>query len=206
MLLFAACFVFTLGGCGGDTPPEVVESAERLSTIQELQDKVQAQQQQLLMKEAQLKRQAVEIRELRARPTEIPLDDLIHVEKVGIDSLSGGYDDDRDGRPDGIRVYLRLYNQFNGKMRATGKAEVRLLDLSQPAERQVVGQITLDKDELNKCWYGALLSSEHYTISVPWKDASNPPLTQPITVLVSFSDLLSGRTFDAQRVVKVVPE
>jgi|GEM_PF-2019777 len=206
MFLLAACSVFTLHGCGGDTPPEVVEDAGRLSTIQELQDKVQAQQQQLLMKDAQLKRQAVEIRELRARPTQIPLDDLVHLEKVDIDTLSGGYDENRDGRPDGIRVYLRLYDQFNGRMRATGAVEVRLLDLSQPAERQVVGQVKLDKDQLNDCWYGALLSSEHYTISVPWKDASNSPLSQPITVLVSFSDLLSGRTYDAQRVVNVVPE
>lgn len=158
------------------------------------------------MKDAQLLRQAEEIRTLRERPTQIPLDDLIHVEKVDIDTLSGGYDDNRDGRPDGIRVYLRMYDQFKGRTRATGSIEVRLLDLSQPAERQLVGQIKLNKGQLNECWFGALFSSEHYTISVPWKDARNPPISQPITVLVSFSDLLSGSTFDAQRVVKIVPD
>ncbi|MCB9855076.1 MAG: hypothetical protein H6818_05255 [Phycisphaerales bacterium] len=197
-LLVAGCF-------GGDTPEEVRESSERVTRIQELEDKIRTQGELLSMKDAQLADQAQELRRLRKTPSSAPLDQLIHVEKIEIDRLSGGYDENRDGRPDGIRIYLRPYDQFGGYLRASGRIHVKLLDLSAPAQNQLVGEAKWDNSELADLWYGALLSSSHYTLSVPWRNPQSPPIGKTITALVTFTDMLSNRVFDAQRAIDVIP-
>lgn len=195
-----------LSGCFGDETPEAVrESSERVTRIQELEDKIRAQGELLSMKDARLAEQAQDLRQLRKSPSSTPIDELVHVEKIEIDRLSGGYDDNRDGRPDGIRVYLRPIDQFGGRLRAAGRIHVKLLDLAAPLEKQLVGEAKWDNRDLAELWFGALMSSEHYTLSVPWHMPDSPPLGRTITVLVTFHDLLTQRTFDAQRTVDVLP-
>jgi hypothetical protein len=202
--VLVACLVI-LAGCGGDTPPEIVESSERLTKIQQLEDKVRAQGEVITMKDAELQRQADELRRSRSTPGDIPVEQLVHAEKIQIDRLSGGYDENRDGQPDGIRVYFRPIDQFGGGLRATGRAHVKLLDLTAPQAKQIVGEAQYDAKQLEETWFGALLSAPHYTLTVPWKNPPTPPTGKTITVLVTFNDLLTGRSFDAQRAVEVIP-
>jgi len=193
-------------GCGGgDTPDAVKESSERVTRISDLEDKVRTQGELLSMKDAELARQAQELRDLRKAPSGASLDDLIHVEKIEIDRLSGGYDDDKDGHPDGIRIYLRPYDQFGGYLRAAGRIHVRLVDLSAPPEKQLVGEAIWENDDLKDLWYGALMSSSHYTLSVPWKTPQTPPIGRTITAIATFTDMLSNRAFDTQRAIDVTP-
>lgn len=176
-----------------------------MTRIQDLEDKIRSQGELISMKDAQLAEQAQELRRLRRTPGPASIDELVHVERIEIDRLSGGYDENRDGRPDGIRVYVRPIDQFGGRLRAAGRIHIKLLDLSATTEKQLVGEAKWDNAALADLWYGALLSSEHFTLSVPWRHPQAPPLGKSITVLVSFTDLLSNRVFDAQRVVDVLP-
>lgn len=197
-LVFTGCF-------GDETPKKVRDDASRVTKIQDLEDKIRTQGEMLSMKDAQLAEQAQELRQLRKSPTPAPLSELVHVEKIEIDRLSGGYDENRDGKPDGIRVYMRPIDQFGGRLRAAGDIHVKLLDLTAPENGQLVGEARWSNAELKDLWYGALMSSEHYTLSVPWRNSASPPLGKTITVLVTFKDLLTQRTFDAQRAVDVLP-
>src|SRR3972149_5452985 len=70
----------------------------RVTQIQQLQDKVEKQARQLAEKDAQLAAQAERIQELQGLSDERALDKLVHVASVELARLSGGYDDDRDGR------------------------------------------------------------------------------------------------------------
>jgi len=196
--------ILTFSGCG-DTPAEVRESSQRLTRIQQLEDKVRAQGEMISMKDAELQRQSGELRRLRALPRDLSIDELVHAERIEIDRLSGGYDDNRDGRPDGLRVYFRPIDQFGGGLRATGRAHVKLLDLMAPQERQIVGEARYDAKQLAQTWFSALLTAPHYTLTVPWANPTAPPTGKTITVLVTFNDVLAGRSFDAQRAVEVVP-
>lgn len=204
-MVLCALTLMVVGCFGGDTPEEVRESSERVTRIQELEDKIRTQGELLSMKDAQLADQAQELRGLRKTPSSAPLEELIHVERIEVDRLSGGYDDNKDGRPDGIRVYLRPYDQFGGYLRAAGRIHVKLLDLTAPTQDQLVGEAKWDNRELADLWYGALMSSSHYTLSVPWRNPASPPIGKTITVLVTFTDMLSNRTFDAQRAIDVIP-
>ena len=193
-------------GClGEETPEKVRESSERLTRIQDLEDKIRTQGELLSMKDAQLADQAQELRRLRKAPSGAPLESLVHVERIEIDRLSGGFDDDKDGRPDGIRIYLRPYDQFGGYLRAAGRVHVKLLDLNAPVQNQLVGEAKWENSELTDLWYGALLSSSHYTLTVPWRNPQSPPVGRTITALVTFTELLSNRVFDDQRAIDVLP-
>ncbi len=185
-------------GCGPETPPGTV------TELQRLRDQVISLNQRLVSREEQIREQAQRIQELQNLSGERTLDRLVHVQRVEIDRLSGGYDDDRDGVDDGVVVYLRLLDAEQGgdAIKAAGSVGVRLLDLAQAPESQLVGQVHLSSEQLRPMWYGRFLTS-HYTIKVPWADDKIRPTQKTVTVLVHYTDLLTGKTFQAQGTVEV---
>ena len=198
-LIFAGGLLLAGPACTDDQA--IRDAAERLTEIQRLQDRVASLTHRLAQQGDQLQDQARIIQSLRGLPEGRRVEDLIHVDRVEIERLSGGYDDDGDGVDEGIRVHLRLFDQFGGTLRARGLVRVKLLDLAAEPERQLVGHIALDPDGLDALWLGRFLTS-HYTITVPWHEGIAAPDHRRITGLGAFTDLLAGRTFRAQRPVE----
>lgn len=178
-----------------------MQDRDRSAEIQRLEDQLAEQKRLLAQKDEQLRDQAEIIQQLRKYPQNHRLEDLIHVERIEIERLSGGYDEDRDGVPDGIAVYLRLYDQQGDTVKATGRVRVKLLDLENPPDRQLLGQAELSPRELMSRWRGRFLTS-HYSIKVPWAQGVQASEIRNVTVVVTFLESLSGRNFQAQRVVK----
>lgn len=184
----------TLLACNG-----TAQSDPRVTQMQELQDKLEQQGRLMAQKDERIAAQATRIQSLQGLTGERAIENLVHVETIQIERLSGGFDEDGDGLDDGIVVYLKLLDQDGEAIKAAGSVRVRLMDLSQPSERQRVGELSMDPAVLRTQWYGRFLTS-HYTLHVPWKDGQRPAGTS-ITILVTFEDLLSGRSFEAQSVV-----
>ncbi|MBN2563855.1 MAG: hypothetical protein JXQ75_23315 [Phycisphaerae bacterium] len=182
-------------GCGGGAPGLVTEN-------QELRDKVEAQQRLLVARDEQIQDQARHIQELQGLTGERSLDRLVHVARIELERLTGGYDDDRDGVDDGVVAYVRLIDQDGDTIKAAGSVRVRLLDLAKPPDSQLVGDVELGPEELRPAWYGRFLTS-HYTIKVPWAHGAQRAEHKSITVLVRFTDLLTGQVFEAQQAVEV---
>ncbi len=180
--------------CNGTT-----QSDPRVTQIQELQDKLEQQGRMLAQKDEQIAAQATRIQSLQGLTGERAIENLVHVETIQIERLSGGFDEDGDGLDDGVVVYLKLLDQDGEAIKAAGRVRVRLMDLSQPSERQRVGELSMDPAVLRTQWYGRFLTS-HYTLHVPWTGGQRPAGTS-ITILVTFEELLSGRSFQAQSVV-----
>lgn len=188
-------------GCGG-TSAGTVQNADRITEVQRLKDENERLKTELAQKNDQLAVQAATLAELRGMTGDRSLDKIVHVDRLAIDPLSGGYDDDRDGVDEGVVVYLSLFDQFGGTMRAAGSASVTLLNLADPKDSKVVGEVNLTAEALGKMWYGAFLTS-HYTIKIPWSGGAARPPSKDITVVVTFTDLLTGRVFSDQRAVGV---
>jgi hypothetical protein len=174
----------------------------RITQIQHLQDKTTDQARLLVQKDEQLAAQARSIQELQGLTGQRALDNLVHVANVEIDRLSGGYDDDHDGVDEGVVVYLRLLDSDGDAIKSSGSARVRLLDLAKPEGSQLVGEVSLDAAALRPLWYGRLLTY-HYTIKVPWAGGAKRAEHRSVTLLVEFTELLSGQSFTAQKVVEV---
>ena len=190
--------VAPLGACNG--PAE--SGPGSLTQIQQLQDKIEGVQRRLVTKDDQIQAQAHLIRELQDLTGERTLDRLVHVSRIELDRLSGGVDDDGDGVDEGVKVYLYLVDQDGDKIKATGSVKVRLLDLANPPDSQLVGEVELSPEELRPMWFGRFLTS-HYTIKVPWARGAKHAEHKTITLLVSFTDLLSGQSFETQKAVDV---
>ncbi|HVP11308.1 MAG TPA: hypothetical protein VMV94_09005 [Phycisphaerae bacterium] len=194
VLVLSLCIV--AAGCNGTKPDS------RITQIQQLQDKTQEQARLLAQKDEQLAAQSKRIQELQGLTDERSLDNLVHVASIEIDRLSDGYDDEHTGVDQGVVVYLRLLDRDGDAIKATGNVRVRLLDLAKPEGAQLVGEVSLDAAALRPLWYGRLLTY-HYTIRVPWSAGAKRVEHKSITVIVDFTDLLSGKTFTTQKVVEV---
>lgn len=174
----------------------------RITEIQQLRDKLEAQQRTLVAKDEEILAQSAHIQELQGLSGDRTLERLIHVNRVEFASLTGGYDDDRDGFHEGIIAYLRLIDQDGDTIKAAGSVHLRLLDLAKPPETQLVGELRLGPEELRKLWYGRF-STGHYTLKVPWAGGVKHAEHKAITIYARFTDLLTGRTFDVQQVAEV---
>lgn len=192
--VLAVCAV--LAGC--KTEP----ADPRLTRIQELEDKVQKQARQLVDREEELSSAARTIQELRGLEGPRRLDRLVHVGKIEIERLSGGYDANRDGVDDGVVVYVRPIDTDGDVVKAAGSAKVELFDVSQPSGPQTVGKVELSPEAMRKAWFSKMIGA-HFRIEVPWAADAIGPEREKITIAVRFTDLLSGQTFDAQHIAEV---
>lgn len=177
-----------------------MQDRSELAKIQRLEDQVAEQGRLLAQKDEQLRDQAEIIQQLRNYPQSKSLEDLVHVDRIEIERLSGAYDEDRDGVPEGVAVYLRLFDRDGDTIKASGRVRVKLLDLANPPDQQLLGQIELGPKELLSRWFGRLLTS-HFSIKVPWGEGVPKTGRKNVTVVVTFLESLSGRDFQAQRVV-----
>ena len=203
LIAFAIAAVLTsaaAGGCNGNKAS--LEDTARLTRIQELEDQLAEKLRLLARKDEQLREQAKIVQQLRHLDGDRGLDALIHVDRIEIERFSGGFDDNGDGIDEGVRIHIRLFDQHGETMRATGSVQVKLLDVAAPSGQRDMGRMELTPQQLNALWFGRFLT-KHYTVKVPWPAGVSSPPHEQITVNVVFTDLLSGRSFDAQRVVEV---
>lgn len=196
-LATALTAVFTLNcACNG---PTVADSP--ITEMQQLEDKVRAQSAELARKNEELASQAETIRELRGFSGDRSIDQFVHVSRIEIERLSGGYDDDRDEVDEGVVAYLRLYDSDGDIIKASGSAILEAYDLAAPEGQQLVAKIAVDVAAMRSLWYGKFMTS-HYTLKAPWLP-DRAPRHGSITIVARFADLLSGEVFEAQRVANV---
>ncbi len=179
-----------------------LEESRRLTRISELEDENARLKREIVEREQQHRDLATTIQNLRKFGPDRPLEDIVRVDRIEIEGLSGGYDDDRDGVDDGVAVYLRLYDQFGGTMRASGMARVKVFDPANAEADNVIAERSWSVKELEEEWMGRWLTS-HYALRVPWPEGRRAADHNELTVLASFTDLLTGRTFTEQEPVKV---
>lgn len=130
-------------------------------------------------------------------------DDLKRVfypEKIEIDRLTGGFDNDGQPGDDGVVVYLRPIDRFGDVVKVPGDITIQLYDLAAPENRQFVGEYRVPVDRAGELWHGKLMTN-HYTIKCPWP--KSPPENSTITVRVVFVDYLTKRVVSAQSTCNV---
>ncbi|MEK6643790.1 MAG: hypothetical protein AABZ08_07755 [Planctomycetota bacterium] len=191
------CALVALAGCDPTGSPngQVTESRQ-------LEDKLAEANRIRAAQSDQLTEQANVIQQLRGLDASKRLEQLVRVDRIEIERLSGGYDDNKDGRDDGVVVYLRLFDAEGDVIKATGSASVKLFDLAKSDGGQLVAQAKWSSDEMRSLWYGKLMTS-HYTLRVPIGGATTVTAGTALTATVEYTDLLTGRTFQAQKPCEV---
>jgi hypothetical protein len=178
-------------GCNDRADPRVTQ-------IQELEDRLAAQGRSLAAKDASLTEQAREIQRLRGLDDRGRYDRLVRVDRIDLERLSGLYDENSDGRPDGIVLYLRLFDADGDVLKAAGSARVSLFDLTLPEGQQLLARAEFTTDQMKQQWFGRLMTS-HFTLRFPFGADCRQPSSSTVTALVQFTELLTGRTFEVQK-------
>jgi len=180
-----------LAGCAPAEDPMALQLQEALAARQRL-----AKENEALRRELQKQRQLVET--LRALPAG-RLESLVRVEKAEIGRYSGGVD--RNGQPghDAVRVYLNLFDQHGSQIKAAGDVTIQLYDLAAPPQENFLAEHAWKAEKLHERWAGGFISN-HYVFDCPRPERL---AHEDVTVRLSFTDYLTGRSFTDQRVVKV---
>jgi len=98
-----------------------------------------------------------------------------------------------------LKVYVVPTDDSGQKIKAAGSFVVEAFDLESKVELIVRREFSVD--EARKCWFGQALLYE-YVLPCPW---NSPPQHPDVTLKVSFTDALTGRTFTAQKIVSASP-
>jgi len=195
-VVVAGAMLATTAGC---LPPARDETFQQRARLQQ---EVDTLRRRVVSLQDHIESQARTIQKLQGLDGDRAVDKLVHVASIEIERLSGGYDADRDGRDDGVVVYLRLFDRDGDTIKAAGSAGVELFDLSRPDGERLIGVASWDAAALRETWHGRFMTS-HYTMRTPWRDPAIRPTDQSVTVVARFNDLLTGRTFEDQRVVEI---
>lgn len=126
------------------------------------------------------------------------LDQLYTVHGLRIGRLTGGDTLGSTQPADrGLKIYVVPTDQDGEDLKAAGSFVIEAFDLAQSGD-QKIGRWSFDLDQSKKDWFGPLLYS--YVLTCPWQTLPQHP---QLTIHITFTDALTGRQFQVQKVVTI---
>lgn len=187
--------VFAAGCEGGST------TAVRLQQVQQLTAEKQRLQRELEKSRAQNQQLKEQVAVLSKLGGERRAERLNHIKEIRIGKYTNFYDKDKDGTAETLIVYVQPVDETGDVFKAAGSVEVQLWDLNAAnAKGAMLGEWTVQTDELKKLWFATMITINYrFTFNVAGivKD-----FTRPLTVKITFTEYLTGRTFTEQKVIK----
>ena len=192
VILFGLMPVF-IAGCESDVSKAVAEIAGLRADITQLNRQLE----QCKVRNEQLEKQ---VETLSALKPEIRLENLYHLEKVKLSGYTNLYDKDGDGKKETLIVYIQPIDQQGDVIKAAGSVKVQLWDLDRKEGNALLGEGEMGPSELANQWMDVMMSVNYrlmFDVRSKIEGISNP-----LTVKVMFTDYLTGKTFEEQKVVK----
>jgi cell division protein FtsB len=198
ILHFTFCILIFFTLVTGCAKPEEKESiAVQIEQLTQEKSELQKQIEQSEKENEQLKQQ---IQVLSGLPENVKLENLNRLENIKIGRYTGFFDKDDDGKKEKLIVYVQPTDQQGDALKAIGTAEVQLWDLNKTNGQAMLGQWKVEPDELKKLWFETLVSI-YYRLTFDVADIVES-LEESPTVKVTFTDYLTGKVFNEQKVIK----
>lgn len=188
-----------LTGCFDQVSAESYRDVQRKKQlaeerVQQLEDELATLQQSQRTLEAQVAR-------LRGLDSQDAMNELIFPDRIALEGMSGGYDQDGEPGDDGIVVFVQPIDRDGHVVKAAGSLRVRILDLANAPNRNLVAEYYFDVPTTRSLWYGRMWT-HHFTVRCPWP-TGQIPMHSELTARVEFTDLLTGRVLTDQAVYEV---
>lgn len=129
----------------------------------------------------------------------VDVEKLYTTRRIELGRFTGGID--TDGKPghDAVRVFLTPIDRDESPLKRAGNVTVQLYDLAADKDATLLADFNYPPDRAGKHFASGLMSY-HYSFDCPLPD-DRPLDHDTLTVRVTFTELLTGKTFDAQKVV-----
>lgn len=193
--LFFLIFILPLTGCAPSENKESLAAQIKLLTQEKTQ--LQKQVEQCNSDNKELKNQ---VQVLSGLPENVKLENLNRLDKIKIGRYTGFFDKDDDGKKEKLIVYIEPVDEQGDALKAAGTVEVQLWDLNKTDGEAMLGQWKVETDELKKVWFKTLVTI-NYRLTFDVADIVET-LEEPLTVKVTFTDYLTGKVFNEQKVIK----
>jgi len=168
--------------------------------IYELTDQNEQLSKQLEQTTAENEQLAGQVRVLSGLPDEVKGKNIYVLEKVTLTKHTNFYDKDGNGSKEKLLVYLQPIDKDGDIIKATGEVEIELWDLSKEESQAKLAQWKVATDDLAKLWFSTLMRT-NYRLTFDAPDGAMQS-KEPLTVKVTFTDYLSGKTFKQQHVIE----
>jgi hypothetical protein len=140
------------------------------------------------------------VQTLSGLPEDVRLESLYSLESVKIGRYTGFYDKDKDGKNEKLIVYIRPIDEEGDEVKASGAVDVQLWNLNKADSEALLGEWRVQPDELKKLWYATLVTI-NYRLTFDIADKVDN-FDDIMTVKVTFTDYLTGKVFNAQRIIQ----
>ena len=198
ILHFTLCISISLTlviGCAN--PDENGSTTVQLEQLTQENKELQNQIEQSEKENEQLKKQ---VQTLSGLPENVKLENINQLENIKIGRYTGFFDKDGDGKKEKLIVYLQPTDAQGDAIKAVGTAEIQLWDLNKTNNEALLGQWKIEPDELKNLWFETLISI-YYRLTFDVAGIVEN-LEEPPTVKITFTDYLTGKVFNDQKVIK----
>ncbi len=195
-LLSSVFCLYFVAGCGS---PAISKNplAEQVDTLTQDKRELMRQIEQLESKNKALQKQ---ITTLHGLADDAKLKDLCDVQRVKITKYTNLFDKDKDGKKETLIVYLQPIDQDGDIVKVAGAVDVRLLNLDKDKDPELLAKWRVTPPRLRKLWFNALLKT-HYRLTFDVSDKVES-YEEPLTIMVTFTDYLTGKVFEEQKLIK----
>jgi len=121
------------------------------------------------------------------------------LERINITRYTNFYDKDEDGRKEKLIVYVEPIDPEGDAVKIAGAVHVQLWNLNKPSDEALLNQWQVPPEKLRELWFDTLVAA-NYRLTFDAPDGE--VLAQPLTVKVTFTDLLTGKIFRDQHVIE----
>lgn len=188
-------FAFVLSGC---EDPAYKYERELENRNGQANAKIAQLEKQVSTLKAQVKTKDEQIKNLQGMDKN-RLDSLVKVDGIKISSYTGGVSRNGQSGQDSIKVIFNPIDKDGDKLKAAGNVSISLFDLKAKT-RNKLAIFDFTPHEALKNWAGGPLTN-HYSFTLPLPKTFKGG---QVTVLVIFTDILTGKSHSAQRICKIV--
>lgn len=196
VLLCSCTLALLVAGC--ESPPITKNPlAEKVDKLSQEKKELMRHIEYIESRNKDLQKQITTLHDLE---DEVKLKDLCDLQSVRITKYTDLFDKDKDGTKETLIVYIQPVDQDGDIIKEPGDVHVQLLDLDKDRGPVLLGKWHITPDKLRKLWFNALMKT-HYRMTF---DVSEKVKTfeEPLTVTVTFTDYLTGKVFEEQRLIK----
>jgi len=194
LCVIAAGWLLIGAGCENASRPSLLE---QISTLQQEKKQLASQ---IELSEKQNEQLAKQLQVLSGLKPGVRLENLYRLRKIKIHRYTNFYDKDEDGRKEKLIVYIQPIDEQGDVIKASGAVDVQLWDLSKAGSQALLGQWHVEPGELKKLWFATLITI-NYRLTFDVADKIDK-FKEPLTIKVTFTDYLTGRVFEEQKVIK----
>ncbi|MHC4363680.1 MAG: hypothetical protein ACYSTZ_12700 [Planctomycetota bacterium] len=194
IVTLTACLLALAAGC--QSANNTSSLTEEIKTLRQERSELTSLAEQLKAENEQLDKQ---VRTLSGLPENKRGENLYPLESVKIGRYTDLYDKDEDGSKEKLIVYVQPIDQQGDVVKTAGAVDVQLWNLNNQADKALLGQWRVEQEELKKVWFATLITINYrLTFDVAGIVES---FDEPLTVKITFTDYLSGKVFEAQKVI-----